>query len=184
MFHVCSNVLLISSSFFGSIASSYYFSVVSFCFLASFISFLMCNLVFFIWTLPPTSTALSYINCSKSSNVVALSFVSLCCKCCWYLLQNVSEIIFYEILFSLLILSISFCIFIVIVVWSVLFVPFTSEYSLLKNEGFHWGFLQKIWPNPQFSADLVTFTEEILNEKLHFLYSDSFSFITKLFIFL
>ena len=108
MFHVCSNVLLISSSFFGSIASSCYFSVVSFCFLASFISFLMCNLVFFIWTLPPTSTALSYINCSKSSNVVALSFVSLCCKCCWYLFRNVSEIIFYEVLFSLLILAISF----------------------------------------------------------------------------
>ena len=29
-----------------------------------------------------------------------------------------------------------------------------------------------MWPNPQFPADLVTFTEEILNEKLHFLYSD------------
>ena len=140
MFHVCSNVLLISSSFFGSIASSYYFSVVSFCFLASFISFLMCNLVFFIWILPTTSTALSYINCSKSSNVVALSFVSLCCKCCWYLFRNVSEIIFYEILFSLLILAISFCIFIVIVVWSVLFVPFGSEYSLLKK----WSFSLRI----------------------------------------
>ena len=25
-----------------------------------------------------------------------------------------------------------------------------------------------MWPNPQFSADLVTFTEEILNGKLHF----------------
>ena len=28
-----------------------------------------------------------------------------------------------------------------------------------------------MWPNPQFPADLVTFTEEILNEKLHFLCS-------------
>ena len=28
-----------------------------------------------------------------------------------------------------------------------------------------------MWPNPQFSVDLVTFTEEILNEKLHFLCS-------------
>ena len=28
-------------------------------------------------------------------------------------------------------------------------------------------------PNPQFSADLVTFTEEILNGKLHFLCSVS-----------
>ena len=25
-----------------------------------------------------------------------------------------------------------------------------------------------MWPNPQFPSDLVTFTEEILNEKLHF----------------
>ena len=24
-----------------------------------------------------------------------------------------------------------------------------------------------MWPNPQFPADLVTFTEEIINEKLH-----------------
>ena len=30
-----------------------------------------------------------------------------------------------------------------------------------------------MWPNPQFPADLITFTEEILNEKLHFLYSES-----------
>ena len=28
-----------------------------------------------------------------------------------------------------------------------------------------------MWPNPQFPADLVLFTEEILNEKLHFLCS-------------
>ena len=28
-----------------------------------------------------------------------------------------------------------------------------------------------MWPNPQFSSDLVTFTEEILNAKLHFLCS-------------
>ena len=28
-----------------------------------------------------------------------------------------------------------------------------------------------MWPNPQFPADLVTFTEEILNRKLHFLCS-------------
>ena len=30
-----------------------------------------------------------------------------------------------------------------------------------------------MWPNPQKTADLVTFTEEILNEKLHFLWSES-----------
>ena len=29
-----------------------------------------------------------------------------------------------------------------------------------------------MWPNPQFPTDLVTFTEEILNGKLHFLRSD------------
>ena len=29
-----------------------------------------------------------------------------------------------------------------------------------------------MWPNPQFPAALVTFTEEILNGKLHFLYSE------------
>ena len=28
-----------------------------------------------------------------------------------------------------------------------------------------------MWPNSQFSADLVTFTEEIINGKLHFLCS-------------
>ena len=37
-----------------------------------------------------------------------------------------------------------------------------------------------MWPNPQFPVDLVTFTEEILNGKLNFLYSvlkyDSFPF--------
>ena len=28
-----------------------------------------------------------------------------------------------------------------------------------------------MWPNPQETADLVTFTEESLNEKVHFLFS-------------
>ena len=40
-----------------------------------------------------------------------------------------------------------------------------------KNEVFHQGFLQEMLPNPQFPADLITFTEEILNGKLHFLCS-------------
>ena len=31
-----------------------------------------------------------------------------------------------------------------------------------------------MWPDPQKTADLVTFTEEILNGKIHFLCSDSF----------
>ena len=30
-----------------------------------------------------------------------------------------------------------------------------------------------MWQNPQFPTDLVTFTEEILNEKLHFLYNET-----------
>ena len=38
-----------------------------------------------------------------------------------------------------------------------------------KNEVFHKGLLQEILPNPQFRVDSVTFTEEILCGKLHFL---------------
>ena len=30
-----------------------------------------------------------------------------------------------------------------------------------------------MWPNPQFAADLIKLTEEILNEKLQFLCSSS-----------
>ena len=33
-----------------------------------------------------------------------------------------------------------------------------------------------MWPNPQFPADLVTFTEEILNGKLYFLCSEKLVF--------
>ena len=36
-----------------------------------------------------------------------------------------------------------------------------------------------MWPNPQKTADLVTFTEEIFNEKLHFLCSGSVTNIWK-----
>ena len=43
-----------------------------------------------------------------------------------------------------------------------------------KNEVFHWRFLQSIWPNLQFPADLVKLTEEILIGKLHFLCSAEF----------
>ena len=32
-----------------------------------------------------------------------------------------------------------------------------------------------MWPNPQFPADLVTFTEKILNGKLHFLCSEKWT---------
>ena len=41
-----------------------------------------------------------------------------------------------------------------------------------KNEVFHEGCLQQKWPNPQETADLVTFTEEIVIGKLHFLGSE------------
>ena len=33
-----------------------------------------------------------------------------------------------------------------------------------------------MWPNPQETVDLVTFTEELLNEKLHFLCSEQDSY--------
>ena len=38
-----------------------------------------------------------------------------------------------------------------------------------KNEVYHLGFLHQMWQNPQKTVDLVTFTAEILNGKLHFL---------------
>ena len=37
-----------------------------------------------------------------------------------------------------------------------------------------------MWPNSQFPADLVTFTEEILNEKLHFLNGEAWFVNVKL----
>ena len=36
-----------------------------------------------------------------------------------------------------------------------------------------------MWPNPQFSTDLVTFTEEILNGKLHFCAVNMVSWVCK-----
>ena len=47
----------------------------------------------------------------------------------------------------------------------------TAQKVEVFHEVFH-GFLQERWPNPQKTADLVIFTEEILKEKLHFLCSD------------
>ena len=44
---------------------------------------------------------------------------------------------------------------------------------------FHKGFLLQMSPNPQFPADMVTLTEEIVNGKLHFLCSIMMSFIRK-----
>ena len=48
-------------------------------------------------------------------------------------------------------------------------------FSDVRSTAQKWSFLLRIssvmWPNLQFSADLVTFTEDILNGKLHFLCS-------------
>ena len=38
-----------------------------------------------------------------------------------------------------------------------------------------------MWSNPQFPVDLVTFTEDILNGKLQFLYSDSSAIFRQIF---
>ena len=57
--------------------------------------------------------------------------------------------------------------FIAIGIYSILIGHCTAQ----RNEVFHYGFLQCMWPNPQETADFVTFTEEILNGKLHFLCS-------------
>ena len=37
-----------------------------------------------------------------------------------------------------------------------------------------------MWPNPLFPADLVTFTEEILHGKLHFLWSETSGQVSKM----
>ena len=47
----------------------------------------------------------------------------------------------------------------------------TKGNTAQKNEVVHSVFIHWIWPNPQFSADLATFTEKILNGKLYFLSS-------------
>ena len=54
------------------------------------------------------------------------------------------------------------------------------RYTSQKNEVFYWRFPQQMWPNlqfpPQFPADLVIFTEEILNGKLHLFVHDLTSY--------
>ena len=44
--------------------------------------------------------------------------------------------------------------------------------STAQKWSFYEGFLLSTWPNPQETADSVTFTEKILQEKFHFLRSD------------
>ena len=48
---------------------------------------------------------------------------------------------------------------------------FSKALHCAKNEISHWEFLQLMWSVPQETADLVTFIKEILNGKLHFLFS-------------
>ena len=43
-----------------------------------------------------------------------------------------------------------------------------NKQHCIRNEVFHKGFLQYMLLNLQKTADLVTFTEENLNGKLHF----------------
>ena len=50
------------------------------------------------------------------------------------------------------------------------------EINCIKCETLHYRFLQWMWPNLHFPADLITFTEEILKGKLHFLCSDNLEF--------
>ena len=58
---------------------------------------------------------------------------------------------------------------------SIYFKP-TLHFTLHKKWSFPWRISLLMWPNPQETADLVTFTEEILNGKLHFLCSFSLMF--------
>ena len=53
--------------------------------------------------------------------------------------------------------------------------PQPCSWHCTENEVFHYRFSQQMWPKTLKTADLVTFTEEIRNGKLHFLYSVSFS---------
>ena len=60
--------------------------------------------------------------------------------------------------------------------WEILYEWLRLIHNLAKYLSFHttqksFPFLQWIWPNPQFHANFVTFTKEILNAKLHFLCS-------------
>ena len=57
--------------------------------------------------------------------------------------------------------------------FNIIFITSSSKSTIAgiaqKNEVF------QMWPNPQFPADLITFTGEILNGKLHFLFSEDYS---------
>ena len=68
----------------------------------------------------------------------------------------------------------------------------TQLLTIIGSEALHkkWRFplrrISSMWPNPQFLPDLVTFNEEIINEKLHFLFFVQWGFhdifcITKLY---
>ena len=54
----------------------------------------------------------------------------------------------------------------------------SSEFLLhcIKNEVFHWGFFQWMWPHPHETVDLVIFTEEIIIGKRSLLCTGSFTY--------
>ena len=47
------------------------------------------------------------------------------------------------------------------------FWTFVYRLHCTKDEVFHYRFLQYMWPNPEETADLVTFPGETFNKKLH-----------------
>ena len=53
----------------------------------------------------------------------------------------------------------------------VLLTPSSADLTLHKKWSFPLRISLVMWPNPEFPADLVTFTEEILSGKIHFLCS-------------
>ena len=99
-------------------------------------------------------------------NKVAVPFLqntSYCLRICWPTFLTVSIVSSFEKRINPLLPSVTFL------------YPLAVFGSLhTKNEVSHEGFLQKMWPDPQFPADLVTFTEKILIGKLHFLCSGCF----------
>ena len=54
------------------------------------------------------------------------------------------------------------------------------ELHCTRNAVFHQEFLQQMWPKPDKTVDLVTFTEEIPNGKVHFLWIDWYDHFCKL----
>ena len=87
-------------------------------------------------------------------------------KLCYTLLHIKEKLIYFH-------LRLAFEINVIYVKWHnsnkmKVYTDLTFSFTVQKNEVFHYGFLQEMWPNPQETVDLITFTEETLNGKLHF----------------